>query len=194
MANNLDPSVKIILEQFSNILIIHVREGTDKPYKCSSGFYLRQGPNSQKLKRDEILAFSVGEGKIRFDEQFNSKFDFDKDIDKKKINNFLKTANLKKNLPYEDVLTNLDVAQKQENKLLLKNAGILFFAKQPQKFVKESYLTCARYKGDTRTNIIDRADINDDLITQIEEGIQFLKRNIRLSYKFVGKPAREEIY
>ena len=31
-------------------------------------FYNRIGPNSQKLKRDEIIEFVQTEGKIRFDE------------------------------------------------------------------------------------------------------------------------------
>jgi len=68
IANNCEPPIKIIFEEFENILIINVREGDDKPYRCSSGFYTRVGPNSQKLNRDEIIAFIKSEGKIRFDE------------------------------------------------------------------------------------------------------------------------------
>jgi len=49
ISNNCQPPIKIILVEYENILIINVREGEDKPYKCSSGFYLRVGPNSQKL-------------------------------------------------------------------------------------------------------------------------------------------------
>ena len=42
IANNCDPKIKIKFEVFENILIIHVEEGKDKPYKCREGFYLRQ--------------------------------------------------------------------------------------------------------------------------------------------------------
>src|SRR3972149_9139021 len=68
VANNCQPPVKILFDEFENILIINVREGEDKPYKCSSGFYTRVGPNSQKLNRNEIVEFFKSEGKIRFDE------------------------------------------------------------------------------------------------------------------------------
>src|SRR3989338_5870548 len=78
IANNCDPKIKIKLEEFDKVLIIHVEEGADKPYKCSSGFYLRQGPNSQKLKRDEIIGLIHDSGKIRFDAQLNRKFDINK--------------------------------------------------------------------------------------------------------------------
>ena len=47
IANNCDPPVKISLDTFKNLLIVTVREGDDKPHKCSSGFYLRVGPLSQ---------------------------------------------------------------------------------------------------------------------------------------------------
>jgi ATP-dependent DNA helicase RecG len=63
IANNCQPTIKISFEEFNKVLIINVREGVDKPYKCSSGFYLRVGPNSQKLNRDEIVAFIKSEGK-----------------------------------------------------------------------------------------------------------------------------------
>ena len=50
IANNCQPAVKIIFDDYRNILIVTVREGDDKPYKCSSGFYTRVGPNSQQKR------------------------------------------------------------------------------------------------------------------------------------------------
>ena len=82
LARNCDPQIKIKQEKLlfkeKAILIVEVIEGENKPYQCSSGFYLRQGANSQKLKRDEIISFSIEEGKIKFDEQINKTFDFKK--------------------------------------------------------------------------------------------------------------------
>lgn len=47
IANNCQPRVDILIEEFDKILIIEVPEGEKKPYMCSRGFYLRIGPNSQ---------------------------------------------------------------------------------------------------------------------------------------------------
>ena len=58
IANNCQPPIKVLLKDLGNIMIITVREGGDKPYKCSSGFYTRIGPNSQKLNRNEIFSVS----------------------------------------------------------------------------------------------------------------------------------------
>jgi len=76
IANNCDPPVKILINSFQNILIIEVREGTDKPYKCASGFYNRIGPNAQKMSRTDIVEFLKFEGKIRFDELINGQHKF----------------------------------------------------------------------------------------------------------------------
>src|SRR3989338_5919971 len=57
IARNCDPSVKVELEIIDNILIVNVDEGLNKPYRCSAGFFLREGSNSQKLSTDEIREF-----------------------------------------------------------------------------------------------------------------------------------------
>src|SRR3989344_2187072 len=76
IAKNCDPSITLILKELKNILIVEVAEGKNKPYQCSDGFFMRVGPNSQKLTRDQILEFSIKQGKIRFDEQICVGFDF----------------------------------------------------------------------------------------------------------------------
>ncbi|MFH1425685.1 MAG: RNA-binding domain-containing protein, partial [archaeon] len=151
IARNCDPSIEIKLEQFENILIIEVEEGKDKPYKCKEGFYMRIGANSQKMTRDEIMDFSMSEGKIKFDSQINTKFDFNKDFDKDKLNDYLKKANLSKSLPKEKILKELEVLNKSFN-----NAGVLFFSKEPQKFFHQSVYTAALFRDIEGADIIER--------------------------------------
>ena len=193
IARNCDPSIDIELESFDKILIIDVKEGDDKPYSCSLGFYLRQGANSQKMKRNEIINAVIREGKASFDRLINKEFDFNKDFDKNKLKNFLEKAKIKTNLSRENILINLGAAIKKGNLVYLNNAGVLFFSKDLNLFFSQAYTTCVRYKGETRTNVIDRIDLKGDLIEQVEESVKFLLKNTRLAYKFTGKPAREEI-
>lgn len=84
LARNCDPSVFVKLEEFENVLIINIMEGENKHYSCKEGFYLRVGPNSQKMRRDEIMKLAVKEGKVRFDEQICRDFDW-KDFDEEKF-------------------------------------------------------------------------------------------------------------
>ncbi len=183
MARNCNPSVEINLEEFGNVLIVCVKEGIDKPYKCSSGFYLRQSSNSQKLMRDEILYFAVSEGKLKFDEQINTKFNFEKDFDEKKLNDYLIKAKISKILSNEEILVNLGVARREDKRLLFNNAGVLFFAKQPLGIIQQAYITCIRYKGIENVDIIDRLDLKEGIISNIDNAINFVRRNTRLSYE-----------
>jgi ATP-dependent DNA helicase RecG len=152
-ARNLDPSVKVILEELENILIINVREGTDKPYRASSGFYNRIGPNSQKLKRDEILEFVKTEGKIRFDELHHPDFG-EGSFSNGKLSNFLGMAGISPGLEPKYILKNLGVAEIQEGKLLYNNTGVLFFAANLTDFFYHTTVTCALYKGLDKATVL----------------------------------------
>ena len=194
IANNCRPKVKVILEELDNILIVNVREGDDKPYECSSGFFKRLGPNSQKMRRDEIIDFFKSEGKIRFDELTEPKFSYPKDFDKSKLLSFLELAGLSKSLKAESILTSLGVAEKQEGTLFFNNSGVLFFAKEPQRFVPWSVFTVVLFKDKGGSDVIDRKEITGSLFEIVEQVMDFVRLYSKVAYRFTGKPQREEIY
>ena len=194
IANHCQPPIKILFETFENVLIVEVREGSDKPYKCSSGFYNRLGPNSQKLHRDDIIDFFKAEGKIRFDELFNPKFDFKEQFSKEKLRRFLKLAGISNILPIPVTLANLGVAEQQEGKTLLNNAGVLLFSKDLSRVYRQATFTCALYKGVEKYEVLDRKDFNEDLLSNIEDSMTFLKKHIPVRYEMTGEARRREVY
>jgi ATP-dependent DNA helicase RecG len=198
IANNCRPKAKIFMEQIEfhdkNILIINLREGEDKPYECSSGFYKRIGAISQKLTRDELMGFFKTEGKIRFDELINEKFIYPQDFDKEKLNTFLELAGLSETLSPERILISLGVAEKQENRIYLNHAGVLFFADEPQKFIPWSVFTVVLFKDMEGVDVIDRKEIRGSLFEIVGKVMDFVKLYTKVAYKFTGKPKREEIY
>jgi len=193
IANNCQPAVKIIFQEYQNVLIVNVREGNDKPYKCASGFYLRVGPNSQKLNRDEIIEFFKSEGKIRYDELVCTRFDYKEHFDAEKLGKFLRLAGITKLLNYPAMLTNLGVAEKQEGKIIFNNTGALFFAKDLNDIYFHTAVTCALYKGAEKIEVLDRRDFNEDLISNIDRAMIFLKQYIPVRYEMTGAPRRKEI-
>lgn len=183
IARNCDPSVHIELETIDNVLIINVGEGKDKPYKSSQGFFIRQGSNSQKMKRDEIIDFISEEGKLKFDRGITDVNRYDSKL----VSEYLKKAGIKQKMS-KDTLFNLGVADKNG---FLNNAGILFFIKEPKQVLINAYVTCARYKGTEKINVIDRKDFEEDLVTQVEQAVEFVKRNTRLEYEIKGLYRKE---
>ena len=66
IARNCDPPVPVTLRSHpQGVLEIHVAEGVQKPYHCRDGFFLRNGPNTQKLTRDEIVEIVLTKGRRR---------------------------------------------------------------------------------------------------------------------------------
>ena len=184
IAHNCDPSIIVGLEEFEGVLVVEVKEGENKPYSCSSGFYLRVGANSQKLKRDEIVEFIISEGKVGFDDKFTNVKDYSVDL----VKSYLKRIGVSEEID-KNTLINLDVGDSKGN---LNNAGILFFTENPRDYLINAYVTCARYKGIEKVDVIDRKDFSGDLISQVENSMEFIKRNTRLAYK-IEDLEREEI-
>jgi len=194
IANNCRPKIKISIDIFEKIFIINVREGDDKPYECSAGFYKRIGSNSQKMTRDEIIDFFKSEGKIRFDELILPEFSYPRDFDENKLLKFLELAGLSKSVKTETILINLGVAEKQEGKLFFNNAGLLFFAKEPQRFIPWSVFTVALFKDYGGADIIDRKEVEGSLFEIVEDVMKFVMLYSKVAYRFTGMPQRENIY
>ena len=176
IARKCGPSIKIKIGVFDNVLIVEVEEGVNKPYACSQGFYLRSGASSQKLSRDEILDFSIQEGKIKFDEPINSDFNFKEDFDERKLEDYLKLAGLTKNISVQDILLNLKVAKLINKEIKFNNAGILFFSKDPNKFFIQSKVVCVNYQTNEKVNILDRKIFDNGIISNIQEAINYVKK------------------
>ncbi|UCH95991.1 MAG: putative DNA binding domain-containing protein [Candidatus Aminicenantes bacterium] len=178
---NCDPEIPLSLETLDNIMIIHVPEGLNKPYQGSKGFYLRLGANSQKLKRDKILEFSINENKIRFDEQICPDFNF-KDFDDEKFEYYLKLAGITKILDKESFLRNLKVL----NEKGMTNAGVLFFARSPYKYIFSSKIRCVHFRGNERIEILDKKEVDKGIIGNIEYAINYIKERVPVRFEIKG--------
>jgi len=193
IANNCDPRLPIRLVSHGRVIEIVVPEGADKPYSCNEGFFLRIGPNSQQLTRDEILRFAIRSNKVRFDEQFETTADSEDPLDSDKIRQFLLKRGLPEKTKAGDLLINIGLAQKQQNRLLLTRAALLFFGRDPQKHFPEAYVTSALYADETRAKVLDRLDVKGTLEEQVSGTVGFIRRNLRVSYRIEKAGPREEI-
>lgn len=158
-ARNCDPPVAVLFTQIQNVLAIEVKEGMNKPYSCATGFFMRMGANSQKMSRDEILALAIKTGKIRYDEQICTDFDW-KDFDDEKFEYYLKLAGISNNMPREEILRNLRVLTADG----ITNAGVLYFAKKPYKYIISSKIRCIHFNDDKRVDILDKKFTPLDII------------------------------
>ena len=186
IAHNCDPPVKIVVEPVNEVIVVHVRESDGKPVQCSDGFFWRQGAMTQKLSRDEIRNFFRSEGVIRFDLTPCPRFKYPDDFDFDKYRTWLEMSGITGRPPVEDVLTNIEAAERDGDRLLFRNAGVLFFAKEVRRFFSQAYITCLLARDPNKVHILDRKDFNGGIAADIEESMRFIERNTRLAYRIEG--------
>ncbi len=116
-------------------------------------------------------------------------FTFD-DISEAKTLAFLKEAGIRIGaIPILEFLRSLKVA----DKIRVKNAGILFFAQDVYEYLHQAQMTLLAFKGTDRLHIYDRRDVRDDLLSQFNEAIGFLKKHLNVRSEIRGVN-REDIY
>ena len=181
-ALNCDPKIFVDVNYFEDLIIVTVPESKNKPHSCSAGFYLRVGANSQKLTRSEIFKFAISQGIKAFDEELNHKFIYPDDFDTQKFEDYLKAAKIESDLASESLLINLGVAEQQNKKLMLNNAGVLFFAKNPSKFFLSSKVVCGEFAYDDKAKILDKKVYDDGLLENIKQAINFITKRIKVEF------------
>lgn len=183
IARNCDPPIHIVVEPIEEVLVVHVRESAVKPVQCSEGFYWRQGAVTQKLTRDEIRDFFRGEGSIRFDLTLCRSFRYPEDFDIGKYDAWLRLSGITGKPDVEDVLVNIEAAERSGGTLLFRNAGVLFFAKNVRHFFNHAYITCILAKGTNKVHVLDRKDFDGGIVADIEDSIRFIERNTRTAWR-----------
>lgn len=120
-----------------------------------------------------------------FDKRLVKDFSFDFEFDEQKLTRFLAKANLSLDYIREQVLYELDCGKPIDHAFFINNAGILFFAKEPQKRIDNAFISCFRYKGNSMQAMLSQ-DCEGDLTSQINEAEAFVKLHTRTAFKFDG--------
>ncbi|HEB93338.1 MAG TPA: winged helix-turn-helix transcriptional regulator [Gammaproteobacteria bacterium] len=192
MAADCDPPVAIAIEKLleHKLLVIHVPESANRPHRCSKGFYLRNGANSQKMRTEDITAFIQAEGRVRFEQQLRRDLVWQEELDQKRLDHFLELANISKPEHLQTLLLNLGVGDYQGDRFYLNQAGVLFFAKEPTKRLFHVSVICALFKGTGKSIILDRKEFAGNMLENIEDALLYLKQHLQLRWIITGESAR----
>jgi ATP-dependent DNA helicase RecG len=191
-ARNCDPPIHVTVEPLGSVILVTVRESDAKPVQCSEGFFWRQGAVTQKLSRDEIRSFFQREGSVRFDLNLHRQFRYPQDFDPEKFSAWLALSRITAQVSREDILVNIEAAERAGGELIFRNAGVLFFAREPRRFFNQAYVTCLLFRGRERVDILDRKDFAGGVVADIEDALRFVERNTRTAYRIQGL-RREEV-
>jgi len=189
-ADNLKPPiyistevVKIVEEEISkNVLVIHIKEGINKPYKTDKGeIYIKQGSNKRLLTDNaEIMRLFQNSGNLLADEMevYNTSID---DVDEKRFSEyFIKEFGKsfqERGLTFEQALRAKRVLRNKQ----LTLAGLLFFGIDPQSIKPAFTIKAVSYFGNDISGSHYRSKPNDfrgTIPELFEKGMYFLMANL----------------
>lgn len=179
LARNCDPHITISkVSPVDSVVVIEVAEGDEKPYSCSSGYFRRLDAVTQKMVQKEVRTLFRDSSAASFEGLPHNGFGL-KDISLGKINAFLvesKTSVKAALNNVESMLASLEILEKEK----INNAGVLMFARNVGRFIPHAEIICGAFKGTNKTYIYDRKDVRDDLLTQLNEAMAFIRKHINV--------------
>ena len=114
------------------------------------------------------------------------RFRYPEDFDLGKFDTWLRYSKISAGLPVEDVLVNIEAAERNGNGLLFRNAGVLFFARNVRRFFNHAYVTCLLCRGTDKVHVLDRKDFDGGIVADVENAMRFVERNTRTAYRIEG--------
>ncbi|MCK4402010.1 putative DNA binding domain-containing protein [bacterium] len=188
ISQHTDPKIhpRITTKKIKNkeIIIIDVKESSDHLVLAFGRPYKRVGRSTIKMSKDEYesLILEKHKDKLQFDKDICEGAK-QKDIDSKRVKAYLKLREENRNIsskikmPLDQFLLNVKAIRNKKP----TNAGILFFGKDPLNFISHARLRLVRIKGvKIYGNILDRLDCNGTLWEMVDDGEEFIRKNIRL--------------
>ena len=164
-----------------SILVVHVAEGDNKPYKDLNGaIWTKQGADKRKvMENSEIIRLFQCSGMLYADEQ-PIPLTSEKDINGYALDEFIRKEYGREKesfgIPYTELLQNLNIAQ--QGKITL--AGLLFFGKNPQRYRPTFIIKAVSFWGNdiAGINYRDSKDLTGTLPELFNKGMSFLKANL----------------
>ncbi|MBU4369920.1 putative DNA binding domain-containing protein [Patescibacteria group bacterium] len=188
------PDVENIEIENKNIFVIEIKK-SDSLHSFGNIAYKRIASHDKPLSPEEVIEIAKYSGKIKWDEQICKEAKLT-DIDEGKVKWFLRKAKYERrlevdpNINLKEALTRLNLLKNNK----LTNTAILMFGKEPQKFLLQSEVRCAKFKGTIPVKpFIDMKVIDGAIYEQVDLVEKFVLNNIKKSAWLVpGKVERVE--
>ena len=165
------------------IFLYHIEQDLERVFcrKDNENVYLRVIDTNRLLNRDEIKKLEYDKGIRKFEEEFIKDFD-SIDFDLNLINLYKEKINFSGNI--YDLLVKRHIAKKVNDAYLFKNAAVLLFSKDPEKYIPSASVRYIRYEGNELLTGVSHNVIKDERFeNNIPNLIITLKSFLKTSFK-----------
>lgn len=194
--NHVFPKISVEQIDGKDVIVIDVRESSEKPVFFKGKAYRRVGNSSHKLSASEMRALAKESGpKAYWDNQICDKATLD-DIDWNFVREFFIPRYEKYNETevignHHDLLEAIGCTKDNSP----TNAGMMLFGKNPQNFIANSYIALARYKEkEVATERLDYKEFTGNLFRQVDSCDQYIKDHVAMMGRLLPyRVEREDI-
>jgi ATP-dependent DNA helicase RecG len=192
--HNCEPAVPITVEHVPvdghDILVVHVPDGQDKPYRTNHRIYVRIDREVHEATREEISQLLFASGRVQYerlpvpDAELE---ELDDGLLRRYLTDVRRAPESVDPVQRADLLVNLGLACRLGGRVIPSIAGMLLFGRRPQDRLPAATLKCAFFYGlHQGADLRDRADVVGPLMRLIDEGAAFVARNRRLVPRMEG--------
>ena len=186
---NYFPLLQPYVLQGQHILVLWCPAGDNRPYTApitqGKGAlrqpYIRYGSRSIIAKDDNLRRLQELTARIPFDDRINGKATID-DLDLGLIQAFLQEVKSdlyeeSKQIPFADLCLNMKIVNGPKEALRPLNVGLLFFSRNPEKFLERSWTELVVHKDKTGKNFSEKY-FKGPIHHQLRAVLDYFKNNV----------------
>jgi len=188
------PEIEEISCEGKPVVAIHIKENPLKPVSVRGRCFRRVGTSNRVMQPHEIAEMHL--------QSIGSSWDLTPapnttfaDFDLAKVADYIKKANEtgRRNIaPGESPQTVLEkIGLVQDNKPSW--AAILLFGKDPQRSLSQAAMHCGLFDAD-EISVLDDRMVTGTIIEQVNDAIEFIRKNIRVAFVMTGEPERKQVW
>ncbi len=162
------------------VVVVNIPQGDLRPYRTHRGdYFIRTASGRRRATRQELLRLFQAADSLHYDETLLVRATL-KDLDRYAFEDYLRRAYLRSvedfEIGYETLLANLSLIKPAEQELHPTVAAVLFFGRDPQKFLPTAHVVAARVPGNDLAAVpSDVKNIVGRLPDILESAMRFLE-------------------
>ena len=176
-----------------DVVKIQIKEFPIKPVSAKGKCFRRVGNSNRVMTPQEIADMHINSTGMSWDIMPAKDVSF-KDIDITKVKEYVQKANAAGRKKIGDEERPLQILEKLG--LIIKGqvswAALLLFGKDDKHFTHLANIHCGRFKEETI--VIDDRMIVGPIIDQVDDVMDFIRKNINVKFVMTGEPTRQEVW
>lgn len=190
---HISPEVETIEVHGRRIGLVRVKRSPLGPVSTSGRCLRRVGSSNRRMTPHEISELYLQSKGTSWDKLPARDYRIE-ELDKRRIRSYIRKANevgrrsIPTNQGLEHILEKLELIEEGRPTW----AALLLFRKEPRKIRLSASMHCGRFKKEVV--VVDDRMIENPVLDQVDEAMDFVRKNTNVEFVMTGRPQREEVW